>query len=80
MGAGRRGHRHDPVPAVRRVLAEGAGRDARAVLVVDTANVMGSRNDGWWRDRHGAAIRLRDQIDGLVGCRSNRSTSRTPSW
>jgi 8-oxo-dGTP diphosphatase len=44
-------------------------RDAmrRTVLVVDTANVMGSRNDGWWRDRHGAAIRLRDQIDALEG-------------
>jgi 8-oxo-dGTP diphosphatase len=44
-------------------------RDAmrRTVLVVDTANVMGSRNDGWWRDRYGAAIRLRDQIDSLEG-------------
>jgi 8-oxo-dGTP diphosphatase len=44
-------------------------RDAmrKPVLIVDTANVMGSRNDGWWRDRHGAAIRLRDQIDGLEG-------------
>lgn len=39
----------------------------RAVLIVDTANVMGSRNDGWWRDRHGAATRLRDQIDVLEG-------------
>jgi 8-oxo-dGTP diphosphatase len=39
----------------------------RTVLVVDTANVMGSRNDGWWRDRHGAATRLRDQIDRLDG-------------
>jgi 8-oxo-dGTP pyrophosphatase MutT (NUDIX family) len=39
----------------------------RAVLVIDTANVMGSRNDGWWRDRHGAAVRLRDQVDGLRG-------------
>jgi 8-oxo-dGTP diphosphatase len=39
----------------------------RAVLVVDTANVMGSRNDGWWRDRYGAATRLRDQIDKLDG-------------
>jgi 8-oxo-dGTP pyrophosphatase MutT (NUDIX family) len=39
----------------------------RTVLIVDTANVMGSRNDGWWRDRHGAATRLRDQIDGLDG-------------
>jgi 8-oxo-dGTP diphosphatase len=44
-------------------------RDAmrKPVLIVDTANVMGSRNDGWWRDRHGAAIRLRDQIDALEG-------------
>jgi 8-oxo-dGTP pyrophosphatase MutT (NUDIX family) len=39
----------------------------RTVLIVDTANVMGSRNDGWWRDRHGAATRLRDQIDVLEG-------------
>jgi 8-oxo-dGTP pyrophosphatase MutT (NUDIX family) len=37
----------------------------RTVLVIDTANVMGSRNDGWWRDRHGAAARLRDQVDAL---------------
>lgn len=46
-------------------------RDAmrKPVLIVDTANVMGSRNDGWWRDRHGAAIRLRDQIDALEGVR-----------
>jgi 8-oxo-dGTP diphosphatase len=34
----------------------------RLVLVVDTANVMGSRPDGWWRDRRGAAERLRDEI------------------
>jgi 8-oxo-dGTP pyrophosphatase MutT (NUDIX family) len=39
----------------------------RTVLIVDTANVMGSRNDGWWRDRLGAATRLRDQIDRLEG-------------
>lgn len=39
----------------------------RTVLIVDTANVMGSRNDGWWRDRHGAATRLRDQVDLLAG-------------
>ncbi|MGB7817494.1 MAG: hypothetical protein WBL35_01990, partial [Ornithinibacter sp.] len=25
------------------------------VLVVDGANVVGSRPDGWWRDRPGAA-------------------------
>jgi 8-oxo-dGTP diphosphatase len=34
----------------------------RPVLVVDVANVMGSRADGWWRDRAGAAARLRDQV------------------
>jgi len=35
-----------------------------ALLVVDAANVVGSKPDGWWRDRAGAAARLRD---GLVG-------------
>jgi hypothetical protein len=28
------------------------------VIVVDAANVIGSRPDGWWRDRAGAARRL----------------------
>lgn len=28
------------------------------VIVVDAANVVGSRPDGWWRDRAGAARRL----------------------
>ncbi|QFU88011.1 NUDIX domain-containing protein [Amycolatopsis sp. YIM 10] len=36
------------------------------VLVVDAANVMGSRPDGWWRDRAGAAARLRDQLAPLA--------------
>lgn len=30
----------------------------RALVVVDGANVVGSRPDGWWRDRTGAARRL----------------------
>jgi hypothetical protein len=30
----------------------------RVPLVVDAANVVGSRPDGWWRDRAGAAARL----------------------
>src|SRR5688500_917061 len=34
------------------------------LLVVDAANVLGSKPDGWWRDRAGATARLRD---GLVG-------------
>lgn len=32
------------------------------VLVVDAANVVGSRPDGWWRDRSGAACRLHDAL------------------
>jgi 8-oxo-dGTP diphosphatase len=35
-------------------------------IIVDGANVVGSRPDGWWRDRPGAAIRLRDQLTPLV--------------
>ncbi|MFE9453773.1 NTP pyrophosphohydrolase [Streptomyces sp. NPDC006739] len=39
------------------------------LLVVDGANVVGSRPDGWWRDRRGAAERLRDRLaaEGLPG-------------
>lgn len=33
------------------------------VLVVDAANVIGSRPDGWWRDRAGAAARLVARLD-----------------
>ncbi len=31
-------------------------------LLVDGNNVMGSRPDGWWRDRAGAARRLAEEI------------------
>ena len=34
----------------------------RFVLVVDGANVVGSRPDGWWKDRAGAARRLHEQL------------------
>jgi predicted RNA-binding protein with PIN domain len=33
-----------------------------ARLIVDGNNVMGSRPDGWWRDRAGAARRLVEEI------------------
>jgi hypothetical protein len=36
------------------------------LLVVDGANVVGSVPDGWWRDRPGAAIRLRDRLIPLT--------------
>jgi predicted ribonuclease YlaK len=37
------------------------------MLVVDAANVMGSRPDGWWRDRAGAAGRLLGEIEAALG-------------
>lgn len=36
------------------------------VLVVDAANVVGSRPDGWWRDRAGAAERLLTRLAALA--------------
>jgi predicted RNA-binding protein with PIN domain len=36
------------------------------VLLVDGNNVMGSRPDGWWRDRHDAMQRLVNQLDDLA--------------
>ncbi len=33
-----------------------------STLVVDAANVVGSRPDGWWKDRPGAARRLHEQL------------------
>lgn len=38
----------------------------RPVLIVDCANVMGARADGWWKDRAKAAERLRDQLGELA--------------
>lgn len=45
------------------------------LLVVDGANVVGSVPDGWWRDRPGAARRLRDALapvatEGINGVRA----------
>jgi hypothetical protein len=37
------------------------------VLLVDIANVMGSRPDGWWRDRSGAAGRLMALLPSVIG-------------
>jgi hypothetical protein len=46
------------------------GRVGPTLVIVDAANVVGSVPDGWWRDRAGAATRLRDALvdvarDGL---------------
>jgi 8-oxo-dGTP diphosphatase len=55
-------------PVLRRALEP-------VTLIIDAANVMGSRPDGWWRDRAAAVTRLRadlaplaaDGLDSLPG-------------
>jgi 8-oxo-dGTP diphosphatase len=46
-------------PRLRQIMS-------RLILVVDAANVVGARADGWWRDRIGAARRLRDELARLA--------------
>lgn len=48
-------------PLLRPVLAA-----PDPVLVVDAANVVGSRPDGWWKDRPAAAARLLDSLAALA--------------
>jgi len=45
-------------------------------LLVDIANVVGSRPDGWWRDRSGAATRLLHELAGLNGAEVSLPTKR----
>ena len=40
---------------------------ASVCVVIDVANVIGSRPDGWWRDRAGAATRLLVERPALLG-------------
>ena len=46
--------------------AADGGPDTRVTIIVDGANVVGSRPDGWWRDRAGAAVRLHDNLAKLA--------------
>jgi hypothetical protein len=48
-----------------RDAAGGRGRGP-VTVIVDGANVVGSRPDGWWRDRAGAAVRLYDNLARLA--------------
>ena len=47
------------------------------VLLVDIANVMGSRPDGWWRDRASAATRLLNGLASLNGAEVTLSDGET---
>ncbi len=46
-------------------MASGRGRIAwrRVRWLIDGMNVIGSRPDGWWRDRHAAMVRLVDALE-----------------
>jgi 8-oxo-dGTP diphosphatase len=48
--------------------------------VVDVANVMGARADGWWRDRAGAALRLGEEVTALAGRSSGASEAPAGAW
>lgn len=45
-----------------------------AHLLVDGMNVIGSRPDGWWRDRDGAARRLLARLQGLAAASDDAVT------
>lgn len=64
-----------PLPAVARLDLHPGFAEQWPVLgdalhpltvIVDAANVMGSRPDGWWRDRSGAATRLGGELAALA--------------
>ena len=43
-------------------------------LIVDGMNVIGSRPDGWWRDRHGAMVALVEHLEQWARRESHRVT------
>ena len=45
-----------------------------AEWIVDGNNVMGSRPDGWWRDRRGAQRRLVERLETFAGARDEPVT------
>ncbi len=47
-------------------LQGGSATDGRRAVIVDGMNVIGSRPDGWWRDRAGAMRRLAGELTGVV--------------
>jgi predicted RNA-binding protein with PIN domain len=50
--------------------------------LIDGMNVIGTRPDGWWRDRHAAMVRLVDQLERWVAAEGGEVTvvfERPPS-
>ncbi len=52
----------------------------RPLVIVDSANVVGSVPDGWWRDRAGATRALRDALEAVArdGLPAGRGVPRVP--
>jgi predicted RNA-binding protein with PIN domain len=42
--------------------------------LVDGLNVIGTRPDGWWRDRHGAMVRLVEQLERFAAASGEEVT------
>lgn len=53
------------MPAFAAAWADGL-RTRPVELVVDVANVVGSRPDGWWRDRSGATSQVLDELGASI--------------
>lgn len=49
------------------------------LVIVDGANVVGSVPDGWWKDRKGAAVRLRDSLVPFAA-QGLPATAGAPDW
>jgi hypothetical protein len=48
-------------------MTDNGSSDVPVIVVVDVANVIGSRPDGWWKDRAAAATKLLAGMPRLVG-------------
>ena len=57
---------HQPKPRRDGATGPRAAWEPGRVLVIDAANVIGSRPDGWWRDRPGAARRFTERVRSTV--------------
>jgi predicted RNA-binding protein with PIN domain len=42
--------------------------------IVDAMNVIGSRPDGWWKNRRGAMVRLVDQLEHWASAQGHHVT------
>jgi len=45
--------------------------------IVDAMNVIGTRPDGWWKDRRGAIVRLVDQLERWAQTHAPRAAANS---